>query len=61
MAKGLYSPEAMKETIRKAIERKYGEIDDRGCYKNDRWFSLEAIIELINETIDDNDYMFIDE
>lgn len=51
----------MKEAIKEAIERTFGEIDDCGCYKhNGRWMSTESMFELICNVIDANDYMFID-
>lgn len=51
----------IKEAIKEAIERTFGEIDDCGCYKhNGRWMSTESMFELICNVIDANDYMFID-
>lgn len=51
----------MKNAIKEAIERVFGEIDDCGCYKrNGEWMSTESMFELICNTIDENNYMFID-
>ena len=51
----------MKEAIREAIERKFGKIDDCGCYSdNGEWMSTKSMFELICDTIDDNDYMFVE-
>lgn len=48
----------MKEEIRKAIEHRFGEIDNLGCYSNGNWLSTESIFELVCNTIDENDYLF---
>lgn len=49
----------MKEAIKEAIIKKFGEIDDCGCYKwNGAWMSTESIFELVCDVIDDYDYMF---
>ena len=37
------------EEIRRILEENYGEITDRGCYVNGKWFSLEAIMELLEK------------
>lgn len=38
------------EEIRRILEEYYGEIDDSGCYSgNGKWFSLEAIMELLEK------------
>ena len=51
----------MKEVIREAIERMFGKIDDCGCYSdNGEWMSAKSMFELICDTIDDNDYMFVE-
>ena len=51
----------MKNAIKEAIEKKFGEIDDCGCYKrNGEWMSTESMFELICDTIDENDYMFVE-
>ena len=51
----------MKNAIKEAIERVFGKIDDFGCYKrNGKWMSTESMFELICNTIDENDYMFIE-
>lgn len=52
----------MKEEIKEAIERVFGEIDDCGCYRyNGAWLSTESILEIVFETIDYNDYMFMED
>ena len=49
----------MKEAIKEAIVKKFGEIDDGGCYMyNGEWLSTESMFDLICDVIDDNDYMF---
>lgn len=51
----------MKEAIREAIEKAFGKIDDCGCYSdNGKWMSTQSMFELICDTIDDNDYMFVE-
>ena len=51
----------MKECIKEAIERKFGKIDDMGCYcGNGEWMSTESMFELVCEIIDDNNYMFVE-
>lgn len=50
----------MKDAIKEAIERMFGEIDDSGCYNNGSWMSTESMFELVCNVIDDNDYMFIE-
>lgn len=50
----------MKDAIKEAIERVFGEIDDCGCYNNGNWMSTESMFELVCNVIDDNDYMFIE-
>jgi hypothetical protein len=51
----------MKDAIREAIEKKFGKIDNSGCYSNGSWMSTECIFELVCDVIDDNEYLFNDE
>ena len=55
--------EQMKKAIREAIERKFGKINDFGCYSGNtyEWLSTESIFELVCDTIDDDDWFFIDD
>lgn len=50
----------MKEEIKNAIERAFGEINNLGCYSGEtgNWLSTESIFELVCNTIDENDYLF---
>lgn len=51
----------MKDAIKEAIEKKFGKIDDCGCYSyNGEWMSTDSIFELICDVIDDYDYMFLE-
>jgi hypothetical protein len=53
----------MKEAIRGAIERKFGEISDSGCYSGigGEWMSTQRFFDLVCDTIDDNDWLFGDD
>ena len=53
--------EEMKQAIKDAIMRKYGKIDDCGCYSGNDWLSTEDIFNLVCETIDENNYMFLED
>ena len=53
--------EEMKQAIKDAIISKYGKLDDMGCYSGNAWLSTEEIYTLICETLDDNDYMFLED
>jgi hypothetical protein len=48
----------LKEEIKKAIEHRFGEINDYGCYSGKDWLSTERLFDLICNTIDENDYLF---
>ena len=37
------------EGIKKVLEEQYGEITDRGCYINGKWFSLYQINEILTK------------
>ncbi len=39
------------EEIEKILKENYGGITDSGCYVNGKWFSLEAIIELLKKNV----------
>lgn len=44
------------QKLKDKIEEKYGSLDDEsGCYVNGEWFSVRAIVNLIDEC-DDGDY-----
>lgn len=53
----------IKETIREAIEKHYGELNDRGCYSGDtgEWLSTEAIFDIVCDALDEYDWCFEEE
>jgi hypothetical protein len=53
--------EELKNAIEIALIKRYGEINDLGCYKNGAWISTETILNLICEIINENENLFIEE
>lgn len=37
------------EQIKEALKKRYGEITDRGCNVNGKWFSLAEVLEIIKK------------
>ena len=37
------------EYLLKQIERRYGDINNNGCYINGRWLSVAAIVNLVKQ------------
>jgi hypothetical protein len=53
--------EELKNAIEAALTKIYGNIDNLGCYNNGSWISTEAVFNLICETINENEHLFIEE
>lgn len=52
----------IKEVFKEAIIKNFGEINNFGCCtQSGKWFSTESIFELICDTIDENDYLFLED
>ena len=43
------------EDVKKALTEYYGEIDDSGCYSDGKWFSLQKVVDVIEEYAEQND------
>jgi hypothetical protein len=53
--------EELKNAIETALIKKYGSIDNLGCYNNGSWISTEIVFNLICEIINENEHLFIEE
>lgn len=43
----------LKEAIKAALERRYGELNDLGAYTNGNWLSTEKVFEIVCNVIDE--------